>query len=57
VSLIALYKQFFEKEKLIYMCMNNFKGDGIIVQGVCWSYLNKAEFIEAFYGSQEDIIV
>ena len=56
ISLITFYQQFLRKEKLIYLSLNKFKREGTIVYGVGWSYLNKAELIEAFYGSDTDLI-
>ncbi len=56
VSLIAFYTQFIKKEKLIYLSMNKFKREGTIVYGVCWSYLDKTQLLEAFYGPEADLI-
>lgn len=36
--------------------MNKFKREGTIVYGVCWSYLDKTQLLEAFYGPEADLI-
>jgi len=56
VSLLTFYLQFLRKEKLIYLNLNKFKREGTIVYGVCWSYLDKAQLLEAFYGPEIDLL-
>ena len=54
--MLTFYLHFMRKEKLIYLSLNKFKREGTIVYGVCWSYLNKVQLLEAFYGPETDLL-
>lgn len=41
---------------MICCYLNKFKREGSLVYGVCWSHLNKPQLLEAFYGSEDDIL-
>jgi vacuolar-type H+-ATPase subunit I/STV1 len=56
ISLLAFYQQFVEKEKAIYSELNKFKRENSFVIAVCWSPLNKPDFLETFYGDETNLI-
>jgi len=54
VTMTSVQMQFLKHEKAIYTTLNKLNRHRTISYGYLWSHLQKDQFLEAFYGSEND---